>query len=799
MKKVFLFLLLTGALLAQNTLTGQIKGKVIAGNSYVAGALVEAFGLSPASGDSLLFTAISGNTGDYSFPALPSGIYYLKAKHNGISSQQAGPFAIQPGVILQNINLFLSSTGVITNSVSGIIFDAVTNTPIPGAAVTLTGNAAGIIYRTQANISGEYKFQNITPGSYLLEVSAPGYQTTSLLAYLNIQNGTFLTGVNMALMPVTTTGVFFGGHVREGGLITVVIPIPGAHISLMRLSTTPDSITFHAVSDSNGRFRFPVVPTGTYRLVAEKTGYLRKVVENLQITQNTDNYIIPLEPQGTNTGGKVKGIVSFDGTNLPVAQAKIEFLPLNMPPAATNFIAFTGPEGRYEKQLPAGAYVVSCSYINSAGVVYKEYFDNKLQVTEADIVSVLPGQVKENINFGIPGVQNPPMVVLKGTVRDTVNNPVPQAMVTLWILNDSLRLTTMSGPDGNYHFSLTNHPAMNVGYRVSAQKEGFKAEFYNNKPTFALADVIVIHGDTVVAGIDFSLEPLLSPGPSSISGFVYQEDGTTPIANAFVIASKRPTGEILFTFSGGNGSYSFANVSPGGYYILFAATGFVPEFYNNAQMWEQAALIPASGAVTGINGTLAAIVSNNNPGIVAGTITTAEGQPLSEVYVSVVNETGQVIGYAFSDASGNYSVTGLALGTYTVQASKVQFNSFSQNMVYNPDAGLTHLMNISLSSSTADIGSDDGDIPEKFTLLSNYPNPFNPSTAIEFTLAERSDITLAVYDLFGSEIAVLASGSYSAGRHTVSFDGSNLSSGVYIYKLSNGNGQNITRKMTLLK
>lgn len=120
-------------------------------------------------------------------------------------------------------------------------------------------------------------------------------------------------------------------------------------------------------------------------------------------------------------------------------------------------------------------------------------------------------------------------------------------------------------------------------------------------------------------------------------------------------------------------------------------------------------------------------------------------------------------------------------------------------MVYNPDAGLTHLMNISLSSSPADIGSDDGDTPEKFTLLSNYPNPFNPSTAIDFTLAERSDITLTVYDLFGREIAVLASGSYSAGSYTVSFDGSNLSSGVYIYKLSNGKGQNITRKMTLLK
>lgn len=799
MKRLFVFLLLTGVLLAQNTLTGQIKGKVIAGNSFVSGAQVEAYALSPAAGDTLIFTTHSGNTGDFAFLALPAGIYHIRAKYSGAVSQMAGPFTIAPGIIIQNVNLYLASTGVVNNSVTGVISDAVTNAPVPGAIARLIGNSVTGVYTAAANQNGEYRFQNINPGSYLLEVTAPGYQTTSLLAYLNIQNGTFLTGMNMAMMPLTVTGVFFGGQVRQGGMLTVVIPIPGAAITLFKISTTPDSSIFFTVSDSLGRFRFNSIPAGTYRLTAQKEGYITKIIEHLQITQNTDNYIVPLEQQGTNTGGIIRGNVSFDGTNLPAANARIDFLPLNAPSVTNGFTVITGPDGRYTKQLPAGSYVVSCTFFSAAGVVYKEYYDNKLHASEADIVNLSPGAVIENISFGIPGVQNPPMVLLKGAVRDTLNHPVSQALVTLWIMNDSLRLTTFSGSDGQYHFTLTNHPAMNVGYRVSAQKEGFKAEFYNNKPTFALADVIVIHGDTVVSGIDFSLEPLQNPGPSSISGTVYEEDGTTPIANAFVIASKRPTGEILFTFSGATGAYSFANVSPGGYYILFAATGYVPEFYNNAQMWEQATLIPASGQVTGINGTLTTVASNSNPGIVAGTITTAEGQPLSEVYVSVVNETGQVIGYAFSDAVGNYSVTGLAQGNYTVQASKVQYNSFSQNLLYNPAGGLTHLMNISLSSSPTDIGSEGGDIPEKFNLLSNYPNPFNPSTTIEFALAERSDITLKIYDLFGREIAILASGSYAEGKYTVPFDGGNLSSGVYIYKLSYGMGESITRKMTLLK
>ncbi|MCC6551325.1 MAG: T9SS type A sorting domain-containing protein, partial [Ignavibacteriaceae bacterium] len=86
-----------------------------------------------------------------------------------------------------------------------------------------------------------------------------------------------------------------------------------------------------------------------------------------------------------------------------------------------------------------------------------------------------------------------------------------------------------------------------------------------------------------------------------------------------------------------------------------------------------------------------------------------------------------------------------------------------------------------------------------YSLTQNYPNPFNPVTMIEFALPEQSDISLKVYDILGKEIATLASGSYSAGRYTVPFDGTNHASGVYIYKLSYGKGQSITRKMTLLK
>ncbi|MBN2090494.1 T9SS type A sorting domain-containing protein [candidate division KSB1 bacterium] len=90
-----------------------------------------------------------------------------------------------------------------------------------------------------------------------------------------------------------------------------------------------------------------------------------------------------------------------------------------------------------------------------------------------------------------------------------------------------------------------------------------------------------------------------------------------------------------------------------------------------------------------------------------------------------------------------------------------------------------------------------------FQLFTNYPNPFNPSTNIRFELKNSSEITLAVYNLRGEQMKVLASGYHSAGTHLVSWDGKNfngesVASGIYIYRLTS-QGLNISQKMLLVK
>jgi hypothetical protein len=93
--------------------------------------------------------------------------------------------------------------------------------------------------------------------------------------------------------------------------------------------------------------------------------------------------------------------------------------------------------------------------------------------------------------------------------------------------------------------------------------------------------------------------------------------------------------------------------------------------------------------------------------------------------------------------------------------------------------------------------------PAEFKLYQNYPNPFNPATKIRFSLPLPSKggvhtVSLSIFDVLGKEVRTLINGSLPAGEHEIGFDGTDLPSGVYFYRLNTGEFAE-TRKMILLK
>ena len=93
---------------------------------------------------------------------------------------------------------------------------------------------------------------------------------------------------------------------------------------------------------------------------------------------------------------------------------------------------------------------------------------------------------------------------------------------------------------------------------------------------------------------------------------------------------------------------------------------------------------------------------------------------------------------------------------------------------------------------------DFGQLPEEYILEQNYPNPFNPSTNIVFRVPISGNYSLTVYNILGGKVAQLLNGRLDTGTHTLVFDGTNLSSGIYFYTLT-GNGVCLSKKMMLMK
>ncbi|MBU1920725.1 T9SS type A sorting domain-containing protein, partial [bacterium] len=86
----------------------------------------------------------------------------------------------------------------------------------------------------------------------------------------------------------------------------------------------------------------------------------------------------------------------------------------------------------------------------------------------------------------------------------------------------------------------------------------------------------------------------------------------------------------------------------------------------------------------------------------------------------------------------------------------------------------------------------------EYALHQNYPNPFNPETSISFDLAEAGMVKLTVFNPLGQTAATLVNGTMASGRHTIAFDGTNLTSGLYYYRMEAGDFTAV-RKMILMK
>ena len=171
--------------------------------------------------------------------------------------------------------------------------------------------------------------------------------------------------------------------------------------------------------------------------------------------------------------------------------------------------------------------------------------------------------------------------------------------------------------------------------------------------------------------------------------------------------------------------------------------------------------------------------------------------------------------FSYADPNGiriNLTETGKNTGEFQSRFKLTEFSSNAESKSLKvletdtirveyqdefPEA-IRHSLAYFNSVSTSIDKENEPSLPSEIKLQQNYPNPFNPTTTIRYALPQASDVKLEVFNILGQRVALLADEQKSAGWHTATFDASNLSSGMYIYRLQAGEFVQ-TRKLTLIK
>jgi hypothetical protein len=565
--------------------------------------------------------------------------------------------------------------------------------------------------------------------------------------------------------------------------------------------------------------------------------YVRAVAGNQQSPpSNTVDILVtgpPPRPKGI-----VRGVVTDDSTGLPIPRVLMTFYRVNSI-NWSNLGVWTDSLGRYSALLDTGRYILRANPMCSASLPrYRpEYYNNCYEPSCATVIAVAESSVFV-ADMGLARLTPPVFVYVSGVVTDTANNPLRHARVaiirTLQEMHylASLGLTPGIGEEAmnldgvghtrgvvwsGYTDSLGRYRGRvpgNASYIAMASKPGYLPEYFDNKPTPDLADIIVL-GTTDTSGINFSLA--VRPVPNnSISGVVRDSLGTLVPSRITLIPALRPGPHLRYYYGHTDslGAYTITGVEAGKYFVFARLfSGYGPAFYKEGAYGvtriQDADTVDIVGNVTGINVGVRPITSNGLARV-RGTVRTNTSAALAGVRLSAFSATGELLGIGVTDRNGAYVIDAVAAGSVSIIADREGYSPAQTTVTVNTNTYTLDNVNMTMTPQNPLSVGGTGVVPEQYALHQNYPNPFNPSTTISYALPVPSRVKLQIFNMLGQEVASLvgneaqAAGSYEVVWNGTDNAGRSVASGLYFYKLSataNDGGKQFSsvRKMVLLK
>jgi hypothetical protein len=286
---------------------------------------------------------------------------------------------------------------------------------------------------------------------------------------------------------------------------------------------------------------------------------------------------------------------------------------------------------------------------------------------------------------------------------------------------------------------------------------------------------------------------------NSVSGTVRYSDNFE-IVNFGVVKAYTVDGIFLAsTPINTDGSYSFPGLDPVQTDLLGFPNlepeeedSFIPTYFPDAQVSVNAVMVYPDHPLTGINILVERVVKLEAPGnaFISGKIT-VNNIPLNDAIIHA--KLGQkIVGFGVTSGDGTFEINGIPSGDYILVIHRIGANVVNMNVSVSRE-GIKNI-NVNLENNAR----PQLNFKSEYKLSQNFPNPFNPSTIISYSIPKAGMVNIAVYNSAGQMVNELVNGYMNSGSYNVEFNGSKLSSGVYFYKMVT-NGYAETRRMILIK
>jgi hypothetical protein len=557
-------------------------------------------------------------------------------------------------------------------SISGHIYESNGTTPISGATIIVNDFATGAGYGSVSTLpDGSYTLNGLPSGSFLVMASASGRVNKW---YPNSLGKNQAVAV-LVISPNNVSNINF--NLEPGGSISGSVTALAGGIALANVSVfatrTDGPGGGPASTNGSGLYTISGLPFGTYRINSPNgsgsgdNGYAVQFYNNK--TDSGVANLINISSAAPNasainfalgTGGYISGTIST--VSGPLANVQV-----NAYVAGTNQVVYglrTKSDGTYTLNLQPGNYVVQARPMDSGLLFANKYYgpSNAYTSNLATVMSVSAGATLSWTNITLD-----PAGFVSGTVTTGVA-PLANVTINAYDPSNSQYYTGIrTRADGTY---ILNLPAGNfiIQARPADSFLPYTNKYYNNVYNSSQATTLTVTAGNTCGNINFNLDL-----GGTITGWVYQSNGTTPIGGASIEVYQFDSlpgswiawGSVATTAT--DGSYTVYGLPSGQFGVRARCLNYASQWYNNNPYKDYCnpVTVTALNNTPNINFTLA------SGGSISGIVCQSNGgPPIAGVWVNAYDAANwRWINSNRTDSAGHYSISGLASGSYFLGAS----------------------------------------------------------------------------------------------------------------------------------